>query len=116
MRKAQMALAAAALGALACGTPAAAMGGDATEEQEQAQLHPNQPAQAPEAAPYGVEEGKVYYAQAPAAGVYGYVEAPPPAAGAIEPPPGAFTQTVGTIILTPFQIIVTPYAALLDPH
>jgi hypothetical protein len=123
MRKAQMALAsAAALGALACATPATAMGGDATEEQEQAQVHPNWPAQAPEAAPYGVPEGKVYYAQAPAAGGYGetpwggYVQAPPPAAGAIEPPPGAFMQTVGTIILTPFQIIVTPYAALLDPH
>jgi hypothetical protein len=110
MRKALMALATAAgLGALACATPAAAMGG-------QAQLHP---APAPEAAPYRVSEGKVYYAQAPAAGGYvqtpsgGYVQAPPPAAGAIEPPPGAFGQTVGTIILTPFQIILTPWLAVL---
>jgi hypothetical protein len=108
MRKALMALASAAgLVALACATPAAAMGGH--------QLPQNQPVQAPEAAPYGVSEGKVYYAQAPAAGGYvgtpsgGYVQAPPPRAGAIEPPPGAFMQTLGTIIYTPFQIIVTPW-------
>jgi hypothetical protein len=124
MRNAQMALASAvALGALACATPATAMGGDATEEQGQTRLHSNQPVQTREAAAYGVPEGKLYYAQAPAPGGYiieapsgGYVQAPAPAAGAIQPPSGVFTQTLGTIILTPFQIILTPWVALLDPH
>jgi hypothetical protein len=118
MRKALVSLAsAAALGALACATPAAAMGGDATEEQGQAQLHPNQPEQAPEAAPYGVPKGKVYYAQAPSGGYVeapsgGYVQAPPPSAGAIEPPSGAFMQTLGAVFGGSFEILTTPYIEL----
>jgi hypothetical protein len=113
MRKALMALVSVAgLGALAAATPAAAMGGDAREEQ--AQLYPSQPGQAR----YGAPAGKVYYAQAPAVGGYveapvgGYVQPSPPA-GAIEPPSGAFTQTLGAMIGDPFEALVTPYQELL---
>ncbi len=104
-------VATAAFGAVVYATPAPAIGADATDEQAQAQLHPNQP---PEAAAYGVPEGKVYYAQALSAS--GNVQAPsggPPLPGAIEPPSGAFTQTLGAVIEAPFQAAVTPYVEIL---
>lgn len=125
MRKALVVLVSATtLGGLVCATPAAAIGGDATEEQEQANLHPNQPEQAPEAAVHGVPEGKVYFAQAPAyypqapayyaqAPAGAYVQAPPPPPGAIEPPSGAFLQTLVTMVGAPFTALVTPYQELL---
>jgi hypothetical protein len=112
MRKALMLLVAtAAIGAVVYATPAPAMGTDATDEQEQAQLHPNQP---PEAAAYGVPEGKVYYAQALSASWN--VQAPsagPPSPGAIEPPSGEFMQTPGAVIEAPVKALVTPYVELL---
>lgn len=107
---------AAALGGLACGTPAAAIGGDATKEQERAQL---QPEQAPEAEPYGVPEGKVYYAQAPSGRrCRSPIGRLCPGASAIggrhrTAPPGAFFQTIGAMIADPFEALMTPYLEVL---
>ena len=65
MQKIIIALTFATIGALACATPAAAQSassgaGDARAEQEQAQLHPWEANQAPEAVPGGIAFGEVY--------------------------------------------------------
>jgi hypothetical protein len=63
-------------------------------------------------------QAPAYYAPAPASGyvvespVGGYVHAAP---GPIEPPPGAFFQSLAAMIGGPFTVLLTPSEEILTP-
>jgi hypothetical protein len=93
--KSVIALTFAAIGALAYAAPAIAMGpgaGDARAEQEQAQLHPYEANQPPEAVPGGVAYGEVYVPQT----IHS----------------NGFIESLGEALAAPVEVFATPYEAL----